>query len=300
MFHKNPPQNIKKKNGDFYIMVVDEESDFLDSIKYWFTSQGYRVEALTSGAEALEKIREKKPGVVFLNLQMPHEEGIETLRAIKEIAGDVPVIMLSAFGSEDQSIDAYKVGVNGFFDKSSNFYQAEHLMNTLVRVVSRKRRPSAAGKPVAQGAGAKKRFPWLWLLALAVLALVFLVSSRAVKPEVCFAKDACLRVTLARTDEERQKGLMGRDFLPQNEGMLFIFPQEGTWGIWMKNMKIPLDIIWMDASGRVVTIARDAQPSNSPAPPIFKNDTPAKFVLEARAGLVDEYGIAIGDRVFLP
>lgn len=305
MPNKNPA-NPKMNHGDFYIMVVDNEQDFLDSICYWFTSQGYRVEALTSGAEALAKIREKKPGVIFINIQMPQQEGLTTLSQIKDIAADVPVIMLSAFGSEDMSIDAFKMGVNGFFDKSSNFYQAEHLMNTLVRVVSRKRRPETFPKrekisvPQKPAIAVRRRFPWLWLLGLVILICAFFVFAKTAKPSVCFGKDVCLRVELAETEAQRQKGLMYRNFLPQKDGMFFIFPQEGFWGFWMKNTKIPLDIIWLDAQGRVVSMARGVQPDASATPAVYKNNRPAKFVLETNAGFVDRYGIKAGDKAVFP
>lgn len=288
-----------KTSSDFYIMVVDDETDFLDSIRYWFTSQGYKVEALSSGDEALEKIKQAKPGVVFLNLQMPNDEGLRTLRSIKEIAPDIPVIMLSAFGSEDMSIDAYKVGVNGFFDKSSNFYQAEHLMNTLVRVVSRRRRPETEDGtgPVF---GPAKRFSWkrflLWLLVFLFSAIAVFVLLSMSSPRVCFGDKGCLRVELARTEQERLRGLMFRRSLPHQEGMLFIFPDEGIWGIWMKNTLIPLDVIWMDASGRVVNIAANLQPAVDQNPAAYRNERPAKFVLEANAGFAEKNRISVGDQ----
>jgi len=284
------PQDLK---NNFYIMIVDDEKDFLDSITYWFVSQGYQVEALMSGAEAIEMIRARKPGIVFLNLQMPRQEGIETLRVIKELDSRLPVVMLSAFGEEDMSVDAYKLGVNGFFDKSSNFYKAEHLINTLVRVIARQYGVSADA-PVKKPA--KRWFVWSLIFLVIGLGLAFSVIQRLAMPRVCFKDGACVRVEVADTEEERQRGLMYRKFLPAGQGMLFVFPQESLWGFWMKNTKIPLDIIWLDASGKVVGLARHAQPSGLAMPPVFKNDRPAKFVLETHAGFADKHHILAGDR----
>ena len=294
----NKPMNQPQgPNSDFYIMIVDDEKDFLDSIRYWFTSQGYRVEVFMSGAEAIEMIKTKKPGIVFLNLQMPQQEGIATLKAIKEVDDRLPVVMLSAFGEEDMSVDAYKLGVNGFFDKSSNFYKAEHLINTLVRVIARRHGTSPHGPGGVLPPALKpsrRRLLWVLIGLFVVCSLVLLAVQRAARPQVCFGHDACLRVEVADTDAERQKGLMHRRSLPKVHVMLFIFPQEGVWGFWMKNTKIPLDIIWMDSAGKVVGIARNAQPSGLDQPPVLKNDRPAKFVLEANAGFADCHKIAVG------
>jgi hypothetical protein len=285
------PQDVK---SDFYIMIVDDEKGFLDSITYWFTSQGYQVQAFMSGVEAIEMIRTRRPGIVFLNLQMPQGEGLETLRVIRELDNRLPVVMLSAFGEEEMSVDAYKLGVNGFFDKSSNFYKAEHLINTLVRVIARRY------GAVSEAQGKKLRKKWWFLrtliFLLLALGLIFGVVRWLVMPQVCFKGNVCLRVQLADTEEERQKGLMYRRFLPPGEGMLFVFPQEALWGFWMKNTRIPLDIIWIETSGTVVGVARHVQPSDLAIPPVLKNDKPAKFVLEANAGFAHRHGIVIGDK----
>ena len=129
------------KKPDVYLLLIDDEKDFLTSMDFWFKSQGYHVETAPTGTEALDFLKKKMPNVIFLNVQMPNGEGIETLRRIRELSADVPVVMLSAFGSEETRVDAYKLGVNGFFDKSSNFYEAQHLINSLVRVVARKNTP---------------------------------------------------------------------------------------------------------------------------------------------------------------
>lgn len=293
-----PPVNASKKpRSSFYIMIVDDEKDFLDSISYWFNSEGYPVEAFMSGAEAIEMIKIRKPGIVFLNLQMSHQEGIETLRVIKEMDDRIPVVMLSAFGEEDMRADAYKLGVNGFFDKSSDFYKAEHLINTLVRVIARRH---GAPPPVVSPQKFRKRRPRRILTGLlAVCGLVLFTVQRSAMPQVCFAHSACLRVEVASTDAQRQKGLMYRRFLPRDRGMLFVFFQEGIWGFWMKNTRIPLDIIWMDSSGRVVGIARNVQPSGLDEPPVFNNDRPARYVLEANAGFTDQNGVMVGDQAHI-
>ena len=93
------------------------------------------------------------------------------------------------------------------------------------------------------------------------------------------------------------RGLGGREALPDDRGMLFVFPEPGPHAFWMKDMLIPIDIIWISAEGRVVDI-QTAQPEPGVPDPQLKLYNPngeAQYVLEVRAGLADEKGVQIGD-----
>lgn len=90
---------------------------------------------------------------------------------------------------------------------------------------------------------------------------------------------------VARTKDERTEGLMNRDSLPYNGGMLFIFDSEDRYSFWMKNTKIPLDIIWISADDKVVHIERNAQPCTTPICERFTPTRPAKYVLETNPGV---------------
>ena len=93
------------------------------------------------------------------------------------------------------------------------------------------------------------------------------------------------------------RGLGGRDSLPDDRGMLFVFPEPGRHGFWMKDMLIPIDIIWISAEGRVVDI-QAAQPEPGVPDPQLKRYSPngeAKYVLEVRAGLAAEKNVQVGD-----
>ncbi len=99
---------------------------------------------------------------------------------------------------------------------------------------------------------------------------------------------------LAQTAEEREIGLMFRTTMGANQGMLFAFERPGQQCFWMKNTLIPLDMLFIAPDGRVVSIARNAQPlSETPIP----SGAPALGVLELRGGRADEMGAAPGDRV---
>ncbi|HYE44043.1 MAG TPA: DUF192 domain-containing protein [Caulobacteraceae bacterium] len=105
------------------------------------------------------------------------------------------------------------------------------------------------------------------------------------------------QVEIADTEEERAQGLMNRESLPRDRGMLFQFPDSGERSFWMKNTYIPLDIIYIAADGRIVSIARQTTPfSESPVPSYGA----AKGVLEINGGQAAELGIEPGDQVRHP
>lgn len=88
---------------------------------------------------------------------------------------------------------------------------------------------------------------------------------------------------------------MFRDSMPRDHGMLFIFPNEAMRSFWMKNTRIPLDIIYFDENLRLVSIARGARPCRTQVCPGYRSAGPAKYVLELNAGLADELRLEAGD-----
>jgi uncharacterized membrane protein (UPF0127 family) len=94
------------------------------------------------------------------------------------------------------------------------------------------------------------------------------------------------------------RGLGGRESLPDDRGMLFVFPDSGRHAFWMKDMLIPIDIIWVSAEGQVVDV-QTAQPEPGVPDPQLRRYNPsgeAKYVLEVRAGLAAEKGVEVGDK----
>lgn len=104
-------------------------------------------------------------------------------------------------------------------------------------------------------------------------------------------------VEIADDDAERQRGLMERPPLADDRGMLFQFPDVAERGFWMRNTPSPLDIIYIDPRGRIVSIARNATP-NSDA--VIPSNGPASGVLEIRGGRAAEIGAQPGDLVRHP
>lgn len=103
-----------------------------------------------------------------------------------------------------------------------------------------------------------------------------------------------LDIEIANDDYQIQTGLMYRNMLQGNHGMLFIFPDEAMRSFYMKNTRIPLDIIYFDADSTLVSIQKNAVPFNETSLP---SEAPAKFVLEVNAGLSDEWQLGVGDKI---
>ena len=104
-------------------------------------------------------------------------------------------------------------------------------------------------------------------------------------------------VEIADDDLERQRGMMEREPLADDRGMLFQFPDVAERGFWMHNTPNSLDIIYIDPRGRIVSIAKNATPMSDE---IIPSNGPASGVLELRAGRADEIGARPGDKVSHP
>jgi uncharacterized protein len=103
-----------------------------------------------------------------------------------------------------------------------------------------------------------------------------------------------MAIEIADSDSSRTRGLMQRDSLPEDSGMLFIFDREEPQSFWMANTPLSLDLIFINRDSSIVHIAKYAQPlSPDPVP----SEEPARFVLEVEAGYADTKGILEGDRV---
>jgi uncharacterized membrane protein (UPF0127 family) len=102
---------------------------------------------------------------------------------------------------------------------------------------------------------------------------------------------------LAVTDEERQQGLMHREKIDSDQGMLFIFEEEDKHSFWMKNMKFSIDILWLDRDKRIVHIERKLPPCKSVPCPSYSPLIPAMYVLELKAGSADENHLKLDDKL---
>lgn len=110
---------------------------------------------------------------------------------------------------------------------------------------------------------------------------------------------ATFRVELARTPQERQRGLMFRREMPRDQGMLFVQPQ-GPAVFWMKNTLISLDLLYFNSKGQLLQIAADTPPCTTVECPIYPSATATvRYILEINGGEAARRGIRLGDSLQL-
>ena len=132
-----------------------------------------------------------------------------------------------------------------------------------------------------------------WNLALATS------DSRGDSTIVIATRDAqhVFTIEIARTPAEMERGLMYRERLDADRGMLFLYDDDREVAFWMKNTLIPLDLIFADASGRIVAIAERAVPLSTA---LIPSPGPVRAVLEVNGGTARRLHIQVGDRLLHP
>ena len=116
-------------------------------------------------------------------------------------------------------------------------------------------------------------------------------------PRVEFPSGAVYRAELARTPEELAQGLMFRESLPEHTGMLFLFPGSDVHKFWMKNTMIPLDMVWMDAEGKVLFVSASTPPCRTDPCPTYGPELPATSVLEIAGGVASREKVTVGSTI---
>src|SRR3989344_1586309 len=139
----------------------------------------------------------------------------------------------------------------------------------------------------------KNRYIHIGLVMIAVAATaMFLYKTYSESPLKGEFGGVSLNIEYAMTEAEQERGLGGRESVPSDYGMLFVFPKAGRYGFWMKDMLVPLDIFWLDSKGHVVSMALDVATSSYPN--VFYPMAPARYVLETAAGFARAHTIATG------
>jgi uncharacterized protein len=144
------------------------------------------------------------------------------------------------------------------------------------------------------------RLEWLWVLGgcLFVGLTPWWVAAVEVNPplptgRVILGGRVTVVAELARSPQEKMRGLSGRPGLGADQGMLFVYDQPQSIGIWMKDMRFALDILWAQ-HGRIVRIVTNAPPL-SPGGPETVYTATGDLVLEVPAGFTTKHGIKVGD-----
>lgn len=125
------------------------------------------------------------------------------------------------------------------------------------------------------------------------------VAPRAADTLVMLPDGSTVHVELAKTEAEREYGLMGRTSLPQGRGMLFIHDRPGQYGYWMYHCKIGLDIVWMDEDHRIVEMSPNTPPCKGKAStcPSYGGHATSVYVLELPVGSIKAHDLQVGQTV---
>lgn len=115
---------------------------------------------------------------------------------------------------------------------------------------------------------------------------------------VCI-KENCFYVESVKKEAERERGLMNREKLDKDSGMLFLFEKNDVYPFWMKNTLIPLDIVWINEDRKIVYISKDNKPCVESDCPQINPGIVSRYVLEINAGISSDIGLEIGDEVKL-
>lgn len=115
------------------VMVVEDEKDFLYTMGYWLKSKGYDVVTVNNGLEAIEMLKKEPVDIIFLDLHMPVMDGVETLKNIRKLNKDIPVIILTAYATDEKIADISKYGISGLFSKDKDFSESATLIETVLR-----------------------------------------------------------------------------------------------------------------------------------------------------------------------
>ncbi len=124
-------------------------------------------------------------------------------------------------------------------------------------------------------------------------------TAAAAGPAAVLPSGARYSLELALTPEDQAQGLMYRENLPDRTGMLFVFSEDAPHHFWMKNTMIPLDMIWMDAAGRVVYVSANTPPCKADPCPTYGPDGKVRLVLEIAGGMAAKEGVAVGSTIRL-
>ena len=116
----------------FKILLVDDETDFLEPLAFWLESKDYSVKTATNGKEAIKLVDEDTPDIIFLDINMPVMDGIETLENIRKKHQALPIVMITA---ELEKLPVLQdMNISGFFPKGGTLEQLQQLLDPVIRI----------------------------------------------------------------------------------------------------------------------------------------------------------------------
>ena len=116
------------------ILLTDDEESFIEPISFWLKSRGYAVSIARNGQEAIEKLKENPFDILFMDINMPVMDGLQTLSHIRLFNKDLPVVMITAaYSDKDNLIRAKELGISGFFAKNRSFDEMVQMIHVTLK-----------------------------------------------------------------------------------------------------------------------------------------------------------------------
>jgi hypothetical protein len=131
------------------------------------------------------------------------------------------------------------------------------------------------------------------ILAIGVTFLLVILPMLTKPVTDLWLGDGIFKIDVASTNAARVQGLSGRTGLDVDHALLMIFPNESRWGIWMKDMNFPIDIVWLNKEKKVVYIVKNAPFDDQTT--IYSPEKPALYVVELPAGTTKAKSILVGE-----
>lgn len=148
-----------------------------------------------------------------------------------------------------------------------------------------------------------KTTPIIFILSLLLTGALTACNEKTPTHQQVTLANKSFNLELALTDAQIERGLMHRDSLPDDGGMLFVFPDAQVRSFWMKNCLIPIDVIYLDPTGRIVSIQNMTPPDpNTPENelPLYSSRWRAQFAIELFGGRADKLGLKTDQIIKLP
>lgn len=139
--------------------------------------------------------------------------------------------------------------------------------------------------------------PSMLLRLAAGAALAAAIQSCAAKGPAVEINGKAYTIEIAEDDAARAHGLMERESMPADHGMLFVFQDDAPRAFWMKNCKFPQDMLFFDSQQRLISVQRNVPPCVADPCPAYSSGAPARYVLELNAGQADAIGVHPGDEL---
>ncbi len=127
-----------EKEKSIRILLVDDQKDFVETISFWLKSKGYSVLVCSNGEEVPGLIQAEPFDILFLDVQMPRVDGIETLKRIRQINQTLPIIMFTAHPENPALTEAHHYNIAGIFPKAGTFENLTGIMEVALRMQKRK------------------------------------------------------------------------------------------------------------------------------------------------------------------